>query len=118
MSRRPTRSTRTDTLFPYTTLFRSSGEPIATSYSTTFCRGDGGFGGTEGRERPVTTVPQREPDASMDWATIPQQALIYRLSGDYHLLHSDPDYARAGGFPCPILQGLCTYGIGIGREHD
>src|SRR3546814_19164417 len=27
MIRRPTRSTRTDTLFPYTTLFRSIGEP-------------------------------------------------------------------------------------------
>src|SRR3546814_10996348 len=27
MIRRPPRSTRTDTLFPYTTLFRSAGEP-------------------------------------------------------------------------------------------
>src|SRR3546814_8596216 len=27
MLRRPPRSTRTDTLFPYTTLFRSSGQP-------------------------------------------------------------------------------------------
>jgi acyl dehydratase len=88
-----------------------SEDPIATSYSTTFCRGDGGFGGAEGRERPVTIVPERKPDASMEWSTIPQQALIYRLSGDYHLLHSDPDYARAAGFPRPILHGLCTYGI-------
>src|SRR3546814_2306594 len=29
MIRRPPRSTRTDTLFPYTTLFRSSGQPRA-----------------------------------------------------------------------------------------
>src|SRR3546814_17394987 len=29
MKRRPPRSTRTDTLFPYTTLFRSDGEPRA-----------------------------------------------------------------------------------------
>src|SRR3546814_6123879 len=28
MIRRPPRSTRTDTLFPYTTLFRSSGPPL------------------------------------------------------------------------------------------
>src|SRR3546814_8875584 len=28
MIRRPPRSTRTDTLFPYTTLFRSGGEPV------------------------------------------------------------------------------------------
>src|SRR3546814_4883413 len=28
MIRRPPRSTRTDTLFPYTTLFRSGGQPV------------------------------------------------------------------------------------------
>src|SRR3546814_5076311 len=31
MIRRPPRSTRTDTLFPYTTLFRSSCGPVATA---------------------------------------------------------------------------------------
>src|SRR3546814_10246889 len=31
MRRRPPRSTRTDTLFPYTTLFRSAGLPAAPS---------------------------------------------------------------------------------------
>src|SRR3546814_8603924 len=31
MIRRPPRSTRTDTLFPYTTLFRSSSAPAATT---------------------------------------------------------------------------------------
>src|SRR3546814_20924817 len=31
MIRRPPRSTRTDTLFPYTTLFRSEGKPDVTS---------------------------------------------------------------------------------------
>src|SRR3546814_6000245 len=35
MIRRPPRSTRTDTLFPYTTLFRSSG---ARSYRRVHCR--------------------------------------------------------------------------------
>src|SRR3546814_1887880 len=29
MLRRPPRSTRTDTLFPYTALFRSAGDPVA-----------------------------------------------------------------------------------------
>src|SRR3546814_20707794 len=36
MRRRPPRATRTDTLFPYTTLFRSQGlqaKPFATAYS-------------------------------------------------------------------------------------
>jgi len=89
----------------------ATGEAIATSYSTTFCRGDGGFGGSTGRDRPVISVPARPADTSIDWKTLPQQALIYRLSGDYHMLHSDPEYARAAGFPRPILHGLCTYGI-------
>src|SRR3546814_7361452 len=34
MIRRPPRSTRTDTLFPYTTLFRSSGIPLSQSGTT------------------------------------------------------------------------------------
>src|SRR3546814_11629239 len=34
MIRRPPRSTRTDTLFPYTTLFRSPAEPLAADRSS------------------------------------------------------------------------------------
>src|SRR3546814_19961107 len=39
MIRRPPRSTRTDTLFPYTTLFRSLGADYAPSYAV-FAKGD------------------------------------------------------------------------------
>jgi acyl dehydratase len=56
-------------------------------------------------------VPSRAPDHSIDIPTRPDQALIYRLSGDRNPLHSDPSIATAAGFPRPILHGLCTYGI-------
>ena len=56
-------------------------------------------------------LPERAPDHVCDLATLPQQALIYRLSGDYNPLHADPKIARQAGFDRPILHGLCTYGI-------
>ena len=88
-----------------------TGEKIATLTGSTFARGDGNFGGpSEGAPEPHE-VPTRVPDLSVDIATRPDQALIYRLSGDRNPLHSDPRIAAAAGFPRPILHGLCTYGV-------
>jgi acyl dehydratase len=88
-----------------------SGEPIATLLGSTFARGDGGFGGPSDGAPTPHEVPSRAPDHSIDIPTRPDQALIYRLSGDRNPLHSDPSIATAAGFPRPILHGLCTYGI-------
>lgn len=89
----------------------SQGEKVATLTSSTFARGDGGFGGpSEGAPEPHK-VPERKPDLSVDFTTRPDQALLYRLNGDRNPLHSDPDVAKRAGFERPILHGLCTYGI-------
>ncbi|WP_370305092.1 MaoC family dehydratase [Sinimarinibacterium flocculans] len=88
-----------------------TGALLATLPSTTFCRGNGGFGGPAGPVPPVHALPERAPDQSIALPTLPQQALIYRLSGDYNPLHADPQVARAAGFGRPILHGLCTLGV-------
>lgn len=98
-------------LFRREVVDKETGELIASITSTTFARGDGGFGGPAGPAKPIHELPARAPDLSCDIATLPQAALIYRLSGDYNPLHADPGFAKAGGFPRPILHGLCTYGV-------
>ena len=90
----------------------SAGTHLATVRNTLFLRGDGGFGGqSEGAPRPHPLPTDRVPDHVVTLATIQNQALIYRLSGDYNPLHADPAVAQAAGFPRPILHGLCTYGV-------
>lgn len=88
-----------------------TGELFATVYQTVFCRGDGGFGGPDKPAAPVMPMPERAPDSSIDLPTSGQQALIYRLSGDYNPLHSNPAAARIAGFDRPILHGLATFGV-------
>ena len=94
-----------------------SGELAFTNRSTLFIRGAGGFGGPrnpEGDEESALAaepLPTREPDEVVSYATRPDQALLYRLSGDRNPLHSDPTFAKRAGFERPILHGLCTYGF-------
>ncbi len=88
-----------------------AGEKVATLTGSMFACGDGGFGGPAGGGLAPHAVPGRSPDLSLDFATRPDQALLYRLSGDRNPLHSNPTVARLAGFERPILHGLCTYGI-------
>jgi acyl dehydratase len=93
-----------------TDVYDLDGEPLWTATSSIFARGEGGFGGERGAAT-TPAPPGREPDFVIHTATLPQQALWYRLLGDRNPLHSDPEFAQAAGFPAPILHGLGTYGI-------
>jgi acyl dehydratase len=88
-----------------------TGEKHATVRSTLFMRGNGGEGGFGEPVTPAQPVPDKAPDKVVEIPTLPRQALIYRLSGDWNPLHADPVIARKAGFEMPILHGLCTNGI-------
>lgn len=90
------------------------GEVLFTNTFGAFVRGEGGFGGDRGPSGARNVPPERDPDAVVEMTTLPQQALIYRLSGDRNPLHADPDFAKMAGFDRPILHGLCTFGH-VGR---
>jgi acyl dehydratase len=94
---------------------RDTNELLVEARNVTFLRGDGGFSGQSGGSDPppaaLPGVPERAPDIEVELASLPHQALLYRLNGDYNVLHADPDVARSAGFPRPILHGLCTYGM-------
>lgn len=87
------------------------GAPLYTLYSSAFIRGEGGWGGDRGPSGPRNVPPERAPDHEVTYQTSPDQALVYRLSGDRNPLHSDPSFAAMGGFDRPILHGLCSYGF-------
>ncbi|WP_037577885.1 MaoC/PaaZ C-terminal domain-containing protein [Phaeacidiphilus oryzae] len=89
-----------------------TGEALFTSESSVFIRGEGGFGG-ERTPSPPWAPPERDPDHATAVTIRHDQALLYRLSGDRNPLHSDPGFAARGGFPRPILHGMCTYGTTV-----
>lgn len=89
---------------------------LATLSQSYFLRGDGGFSDGSAAQADKTApqphpIPEREPDLTVEYRSRPDQALLYRLSGDYNPLHIDPEVAAKAGFNRPILHGLCTYGM-------
>ncbi len=88
-----------------------TGEDRFTTRSSVYIRGAGGFGGERGPSGPTNVPPDRAPDVEISYRTLPDQALLYRLTGDRNPLHSDPEFAKLAGFDRPILHGLCTYGF-------
>lgn len=89
-----------------------SGDLLVTLGVVTFLRGDGGFGGkSDGAPKPRAVPADRPADMEVQLPSTLNQALIYRLSGDYNPLHIDPEVAGSAGFDRPILHGLCHYGM-------
>ncbi|MWA10821.1 MaoC/PaaZ C-terminal domain-containing protein [Streptomyces sp. BA2] len=91
--------------------------PLWTSDAQIFVRGEGGFGGERG---PSTRLPapEGEPHTTVERPVREEQALLYRLSGDWNPLHADPEFAKLAGFDRPILHGLCTYGMTLKAVVD
>jgi acyl dehydratase len=93
------------------TLNDEVGKKLATVRSVLFLRGDGGCGSFGVVPSEASPLSEQAPSEIVDIATLPQSALIYRLSGDYNPIHADPEAAARAGFERPILHGLCTLGI-------
>ncbi|MEW2163807.1 MaoC/PaaZ C-terminal domain-containing protein [Streptomyces sp. NPDC007084] len=91
--------------------------PLWTNDAQIFVRGEGGWGGDRG---PSTRreAPAGDPDRTVERPVREEQALLYRLSGDWNPLHADPEFAKLAGFDRPILHGLCTYGMTLKAVVD
>ncbi len=91
--------------------------PLWTNDAQIFIRGEGGWGGDRGPSARLDP-PAGEPERTVERPVREDQALLYRLSGDWNPLHADPEFAKVAGFERPILHGLCTYGITLKAVVD
>lgn len=106
-----------------TTVNKETGKEVFYNESTVFIRGSGGFGGQKkpedrGPSTALNKAPKRSPDFTKEEKTTEEQAVLYRLSGDYNPLHVDPAFAKMGGFKVPILHGLCSFGIAAKSVYE
>ncbi|KAI9201498.1 hypothetical protein LWI28_024329 [Acer negundo] len=101
---------------------KDSGELLCMNRVSAFLRGAGGFSKSSPpfsysnypkNQTTVVKIPETQPLTVFEDSTQPSQALLYRLSGDYNPLHSDPMVAKVAGFSQPILHGLCTLGFAV-----
>lgn len=82
-----------------------------TATYTIFLPGIGGWGGERGPKSQQAQSP--EFNRISQFTTSRDLAALYRLTGDRHPVHIDPEVAKPNGFDRPILHGLCTLGISV-----
>ncbi|KAK6773035.1 hypothetical protein RDI58_028273 [Solanum bulbocastanum] len=101
---------------------KESGERLCMNRLSIYLRGAGGFSkssqpysysSNRSNQSAFPKIPKSQPFAVYEECTHASQALLYRLSGDYNPLHSDPKFAESAGFSRPILHGLCTLGFAV-----
>lgn len=95
-------------------LISPVGRNHATMIGSSFYRGGGqgtGFNKSIITKPPTPKAPTRDPDFTLSEKTTLQQAMIYRLSGDYNPIHIDGGLGEKVGLGGTILHGLCSYGF-------
>ncbi|MCW1093705.1 MaoC/PaaZ C-terminal domain-containing protein [Streptomyces sp. RS2] len=92
--------------------------PLWTDEAEVYVRGEGGWGGERGPSGRPSPPPAEPADHVAERVLREDQALLYRLSGDWNPLHADPEFAARAGFERPVLHGLCTYGATLKTVVD
>ncbi|XP_059285565.1 enoyl-CoA hydratase 2, peroxisomal-like [Lycium ferocissimum] len=101
---------------------KESGDRLCMNRLAVYLRGAGGFSkssqpysysSNRSNQSAFPKIPKSQPFAVFEECTHASQALLYRLSGDYNPLHSDPMVAEIAGFSRPILHGLCSLGFAV-----
>lgn len=95
-------------------LISPVGRNHATMIGSSFYRGGGqgtGFSKSLTPKPPQPKAPSRDPDFVLSEKTTLQQAMLYRLSGDYNPIHIDGGLGEKVGLGGTILHGLCSFGF-------
>src|SRR3546814_621735 len=106
MIRRPPRATRTDTLFPYTTLFRSARELRRDGQGGAFRREQRIVGAVGARQRAVESVIGDRAEIAADFGIIIAHARVDRETvlpvTEVELDAANPRDARIADFAEPV----------------